>query len=160
MVTECTTKATEVVDMFSQGKKIEQIDADHLEWLDTFIGWNIIGTVHGKLLRDAKNANGTVDKAKYQELRKTTDISSVANLQKVLQTTGVEYSAGEQKVVKFLSENNDLAKTYIEKRFAHVVSTMDSFVLSSIDEYNGEVIKDPTKAIDKSTTPAATAPEK
>jgi hypothetical protein len=68
--TECSTKALQTIDLLSSGTAIEKIPADSVEWLDTFIGWNLVGTIHGKLLRDAKNTGGTVDKNKYLAARK------------------------------------------------------------------------------------------
>jgi hypothetical protein len=41
--------------------------------------------------------------------------------------------------MKFLTENTVFAQSYIEKRFPNVISTMDSFVVGSIDEYNAVV---------------------
>lgn len=154
IVSECSTKALDTVDKLSNGTSIESLNIDNIEWLDTFIGWNILWTVHGKLLRDARSADGTVDKSKYLQLKQQTSYGNIQWLQQTLTSAGVEYTADEQKVMNFLWGNTDFAKTYISSRFANVVSKMDTYVLNSIDEYNTEVKKDPSKAFTAFNTPS------
>lgn len=125
-------------------KHLKDQDPMFVDCLDTYVSWNLIGSLYKPLLQQSMDSSGYIDMKKFWELVSKYPKNTITDLKDSLKKAWSHLSETENQILNNFNEESNFSKDYIQKRYSNVVKQMDDSFKVFVEQYNSALEKDQT----------------